>query len=51
MGILSLYFASTSWFTVKRKEKQIGLFDYCAFISILAVAITFYKWGWDFAYG
>jgi len=50
MGILSLYFVCTSWMAVKRQEKHIGKFEYCAFVSILAVAITFYKWGWDIAY-
>jgi uncharacterized membrane protein len=50
MGILSLYFASTSWATVKRPEGKIGKFEYCAFLTITAVAITFYKWGWEIVY-
>ena len=50
MGIFSRYFASTSWATVKRQAGKIGRFEFCAFLSITMVAITFYKWGWDIIY-
>ncbi len=50
MGVLSLYFASTSWATVKRQEAKIGKFEVFAFLVITAVAITFYKMGWDIVY-
>ena len=50
MGIFSLYFASTSWVTVKRQAGKIGRFEFCAFLCITMVAITFYKWGWDIIY-
>jgi len=50
MGLLSLYFASTSWAAVKRQQGTVGYFEFCAFLTITAIAITFYKWGWDIAY-
>ncbi|MFT5756853.1 MAG: hypothetical protein ACI9LM_001578 [Alteromonadaceae bacterium] len=50
MGIFSLYFASTSWVTVKRQAGKTGRFEFCAFLCITLVAITFYKWGWDIIY-
>ncbi|WP_019029349.1 hypothetical protein [Colwellia piezophila] len=50
MGVLSLYFASTSWASVKRQAGKIGRFEYAAFFCISIVAITFYKWAWDITY-
>lgn len=50
MGIFSLYFASTSWLTVKRQAGTTGAFEVCAFLCIAMVSITFYKWGWDIVY-
>ncbi len=50
MGILSLYFTYTSWVTIKRKEKKVGKLEYSGFLIITAIAITFYKWGWDIVY-
>jgi hypothetical protein len=50
MGIFSLYFASTSWATVKRPADETGRFELIAFLCITIVAITFYKWGWDITY-
>ena len=50
MGILSLYFVSTSWASIKRQAGKVGRFEYAAFLCISLLAITFYKWGWDIAY-
>jgi len=50
MGILSLYFVSTSWSAVKRKPGEIGKLEYFAFFIITVVAVTFFKWGWDIVY-
>jgi uncharacterized membrane protein len=50
MGILSLYFAYTSWITIKRQEQQVGKLEYVGFLIITTSAITFYKWGWDIVY-
>ncbi len=50
MGVLTLYFVSTSWAAVKRQAGKIGLFEYAAFFCISIVAVTFYKWGWDIMY-
>ncbi|MFQ3191655.1 MAG: putative membrane protein [Paraglaciecola sp.] len=50
MGILSLYFAYTSWITIKRQEQQVGKLEYVGFLIITTIAITFYKWGWDIVY-
>jgi len=50
MGIFSLYFASTSWLAVKRQAGTTGAFEVCAFLCIVMVSITFYKWGWDIVY-
>ncbi|KGJ94168.1 DUF2306 domain-containing protein [Colwellia psychrerythraea] len=50
MGIFSLYFASTSWLTVKRQARTTGAFEVCAFLCIAMMSITFYKWGWDIVY-
>jgi len=50
MGILSLYFAYTSWVTVKRQEKKVGKLEYSGFLIITLIAITFYRWGWEIVY-
>lgn len=50
MGVLSLYFVTTSWLTVKRPERTTGYFEMIAFLTVSVIAITFYKWGWDIAY-
>ena len=50
MGILSLYFVSSSWMTVKRPENSRGLFEIVSFVVITAVATMFYIWGWDIAF-
>jgi len=50
MGTLSLYFVITSWSIIKQEAGTVGAFEYGAFITIAAVAATFYKWGWDIVY-
>jgi len=50
MGTLSLYFVITSWSIIKQESGTVGKFEYGAFFIIAAVAVTFYKWGWDIVY-
>jgi len=50
MGVFSFYFTSTSWATVRRQTGKIGRFEFCSFVGITLVAVTFYKWGFDIVY-
>ncbi len=38
VAILTIYFAATSWMTVRRKEGTVGVFEKIAFIAVLGVA-------------
>jgi hypothetical protein len=39
-GVLTLYFVTTAWLTVKRKEQAPGLFDWGALLFVLTIAAT-----------
>ncbi len=44
-GIFAMYFVSTAWVTVRRKEGTAGLFEKVALVAVLGVAATFMFWG------
>ena len=44
-GILSIYFVSTAWMTVRRKEGTVGAFEKIALLVVLGVAALFAAWG------
>ena len=50
MALLAMYFASTSWATIKHKPNSVSVFDVCAFFGIAMLAITFFKWGWEITF-
>ncbi|MEW6982478.1 hypothetical protein AAD001_07480 [Colwelliaceae bacterium 6471] len=51
MGVLSLYFATTSWLAIKHQERETGIIEIFAFLIIAIISITFFKLGWDIMYG
>ena len=44
-GIFALYFVSTAWMTVRRKEGTTGVFEKIALVVILGTMATFMFWG------
>ncbi len=44
-GVMAFYLVATAWMTVRRKEGQIGAFDYAALFVIAGAAAVLLTWG------
>lgn len=44
-GLLALYLIATAWMAARRKDGVVGWFEYGALIAVLAIAVTYVRWG------
>lgn len=48
-GILTFYLVATAWMTIKRKTEETGMFEIIAFLTVLAVSVSYIIFGLEVA--
>ena len=48
-GVLTFYLVATGWMTARRRNREVGIFDFSALLVVLAVGVAGMTWGFQAA--